>query len=67
MVDALEPARSRSSELDSAPLEEALISVVEASRRGMEKTKDMVATLGKAKALGERSLGHADPGLFPPT
>jgi phosphoenolpyruvate---glycerone phosphotransferase subunit DhaL len=62
MVDALEPARLRSSELVSAPLEEALASVVEASRQGMEKTKEMVATLGKAKTLGERSLGHPDPG-----
>jgi dihydroxyacetone kinase-like protein len=28
----------------------------------MEKTKDMVATVGKAKTLGERSLGYPDPG-----
>ena len=62
MVDALEPAAVKSAELDAAPLDEALPQISEAARQGMEKTKQMVATLGKAKTLGERSLGHADPG-----
>ncbi len=62
MVDALEPAAVKSAELDAAPLDEALPQISEAARQGMEKTKKMVATLGKAKTLGERSLGHADPG-----
>jgi dihydroxyacetone kinase-like protein len=30
----------------------------------MEQTKSMVARIGKAKAMGERSLGHADPGAL---
>jgi dihydroxyacetone kinase-like protein len=46
----------------SAPLAEALKAVAEAARQGMEKTKELVATTGKAKTLGERSLGHPDPG-----
>ncbi len=62
MVDALEPAAVKSEELNAAPLDEALTEITEAARQGMEKTKQMVATLGKAKTLGERSLGHADPG-----
>ena len=62
MVDALEPAAVKSAELVAAPLDEALKEICEAARQGMEKTKEMVATLGKAKPLGERSLGHADPG-----
>jgi dihydroxyacetone kinase-like protein len=62
MVDALEPAAAESAELDAVPLDEALKDICEAARQGMEKTKEMVATLGKAKPLGERSLGHADPG-----
>ena len=33
-----------------------------AATEGMESTKNMVATLGRAKTLGERSLGHPDPG-----
>ncbi len=62
MVDALEPAALRSKELRLAPLDECLVAVTEAARQGMEATKDMVATAGKAKTLGERSLGHPDPG-----
>jgi len=62
MVDALEPAALKSAELVAAPLNEALKDICEAARQGMEKTKEMVATLGKAKPLGTRSLGHADPG-----
>ena len=39
-------------------------SVEEAARLGMEHTRDMVANVGKAKPLGERSLGHPDPGAI---
>jgi dihydroxyacetone kinase-like protein len=62
MVDALEPAAVKSAELVAAPLDEALNEICEAARQGMEKTKEMVAVLGKAKPLGTRSLGHVDPG-----
>jgi dihydroxyacetone kinase len=33
-----------------------------AAAEGMEATKLMIATTGKARTLGERSLGHPDPG-----
>jgi dihydroxyacetone kinase-like protein len=62
MVDALQPAAVKAAESDAAPIGEALLEITEAARQGMEKTKEMVAILGKAKTLGERSLGHADPG-----
>jgi dihydroxyacetone kinase-like protein len=62
MIDALEPAAVESRNRESAPLDEALAAIAEAARLGMEKTKDMVAAVGKAKTLGERSLGHPDPG-----
>lgn len=62
MVDALEPAALRSQDLAAAPLDESLIAVTEAAKEGMEATNDMVASVGKAKTLGERSLGHPDPG-----
>lgn len=62
MVDALEPAARKAKEMSSAPLDEALTAVAEAARQGMEKTKEMVAAVGKAKPLGERSLGYCDPG-----
>ncbi len=62
MVDALEPAAVRSSRVASAPLDEALAAVTEAARAGMEATKDMIASGGRAKTLGERSRGYPDPG-----
>ena len=35
---------------------------VAAAERGAEATKDMIAAKGRASRLGERSLGHMDPG-----
>lgn len=64
MVDALAPAAERAQEKAESPLDESLPLVAEAARQGMEATKRMVATLGKAKTLGERSLGFADPGAM---
>ena len=64
MVDALEPAAIKSKETVNHNLYEALKLVIEEARLGMEKTKEMIATIGKAKPLGERSLGHSDPGAI---
>ncbi|MCS7241531.1 DAK2 domain-containing protein, partial [Candidatus Caldatribacterium sp.] len=33
-----------------------------AARQGMESTKEMLAKKGRSSRLGERSLGHIDPG-----
>ncbi len=64
MIDALEPASVKAQALAEAgaPLDRALAAACEEARLGMERTKDMLATTGKAKTLGERSLGHPDPG-----
>jgi phosphoenolpyruvate---glycerone phosphotransferase subunit DhaL len=64
MVDALAPAARTAAELRSEPLADALPRVAAAARDGMEATKQMVARAGKAKSLGERSVGHADPGAL---
>ena len=64
MVDALEPAALKAKELRSASLDRSLTAVTEAARQGMESTKEMIAAVGKAKTLGERSLGHPDPGAL---
>jgi dihydroxyacetone kinase-like protein len=64
MIDALEPAAIESQNQVSNPLDEALVAVVEAAKLGTEQTKDLVARIGKAKTLGERSLGHPDPGAL---
>ncbi|MEH6725081.1 MAG: DAK2 domain-containing protein, partial [Hyphomicrobiales bacterium] len=31
---------------------------------GVEASKPMIATTGKARSLGERSIGHPDPGAI---
>ena len=62
MVDALQPAAEAARQAVTAPLASVLPLVAEAARQGMENTKQMVAAVGKAKTLGERSLGHPDPG-----
>jgi dihydroxyacetone kinase-like protein len=64
MIDALEPAAIESERQSSAPLDEALAVIAAAARLGMEKTREMIATVGKAKTLGERSLDHPDPGAI---
>jgi dihydroxyacetone kinase-like protein len=62
MVDALEPAAAEARNRVAAPLDEALAAIAEAAGLGMETTRDMVAAVGKARALGERARGHPDPG-----
>ncbi len=64
MVDALASAEEQARTTVALPLNEALPAVAEAARQGMEKTKEMVARVGKARALGDRSLGYADPGAI---
>ncbi len=41
---------------------EALSSLKTASRQGLDSTRNMVAKIGRASRLGERSLGVLDPG-----
>jgi dihydroxyacetone kinase-like protein len=64
MVDALAPAvRTLRSELDSgADLTAAVVAARAASEEGMLATKPMQASKGRASYLGERSIGHQDPG-----
>lgn len=64
MIDALEPAARAAAELREQPLDQILAGVESAARGGMENTKAMVAATGKARSLGERSLGFADPGAL---
>jgi dihydroxyacetone kinase-like protein len=37
-------------------------SILQAAETGANSTRSMVATRGRAARLGERSLGHIDPG-----
>lgn len=62
MVDALHPAAVRAAEVISLPLHEALDAVATAAESGRDASKAMIATLGRAKTLGEASIGHPDAG-----
>lgn len=62
MVDALAPGAVASANATS--LAEAMSRAADAAEAGVEATRAMVATTGKARSLGERSLGHIDPGAL---
>ncbi|MEM9280295.1 MAG: dihydroxyacetone kinase subunit DhaL [Verrucomicrobiota bacterium] len=62
MLDALVPAAERAAEVREKPLMEALEAVADAAESGRDASKDMVATMGRAKTLGDKSLGHPDAG-----
>lgn len=64
MVDALAPAAAAARQAAAGGLPAALAAAAEAAARGLEATRNMVATTGKARSLGERSLGHVDPGAI---
>jgi dihydroxyacetone kinase-like protein len=46
----------------STPLPEILEKIAQAAVQGMESTRDMLATKGRASFLGERTKGHIDAG-----
>jgi len=64
MVDALSPACSASAAYEKQSLAEVFEKTAQAAAQGVENTKSMVAAVGKAKALGQRSVGFADPGAL---
>ena len=64
MLDALIPADEAAHTAlgDNEGMEEMLQHVVAAAETGMKSTIPMLATKGRASYLGERSIGHQDPG-----
>ena len=64
MVDALAPALRtlRDCLADGASLAAALQAAFEAGEEGMRATVPLQASKGRASYLGERSIGHQDPG-----
>jgi phosphoenolpyruvate---glycerone phosphotransferase subunit DhaL len=64
MIDALVPAASAMHDALASgdSLQEAARSAAEAARAGAEATVPMQARKGRASYLGERSIGHQDPG-----
>ncbi len=64
MVDALHPAVEalRKACADGKDTIEALHLMTDAAHQGMKATIPMLARKGRASYLGERSIGHQDPG-----
>lgn len=62
MVDALLPAAEKGSEVADQPVSDALAAIAEGAAAGRDASEDMVATMGRAKTLGEKSVGKPDAG-----
>ena len=64
MIDALEPAliAARQALNEGLSLAEITARASSAAEEGMKATIPLLATKGRASYLGERSVGHQDPG-----
>ncbi|MEE8559676.1 MAG: DAK2 domain-containing protein, partial [Alphaproteobacteria bacterium] len=64
MLDVLVPVTEalEAAAAESAALDVLLARLREAADKGLESTRAMLATKGRASFLGERSVGHIDPG-----
>jgi dihydroxyacetone kinase-like protein len=64
MLDALVPAAAAGRErlAASGDTAEVVIAIADAAAAGATSTIPMIATKGRASYLGERSVGHEDPG-----
>lgn len=64
MLDAMIPALDamKSSADGGAGAKEVLKAGVQSAKEGVEYTKTIIATKGRASYVGERSIGHQDPG-----
>ena len=62
MVDALTPALAALHPKNGDSLEDAAARAAAAAREGAEATVPLIARKGRASYLGERSVGHKDPG-----
>ncbi|MGM4984176.1 MULTISPECIES: dihydroxyacetone kinase subunit DhaL [Rhizobium] len=64
MVDAWAPAAiaCRAARDRGQPLAACLTAALEAGKAGADATKEMIAAKGRSSRLGDRALGHMDPG-----
>lgn len=64
MVDALTPALAAAKQAldEGLPLKQLALRATQAAEEGMKATIPLLATKGRASYLGERSIGHQDPG-----
>ena len=59
MLDALVPSVTA---LEASSSDDALAAMIAAARKGIEDTTATVSRKGRAAWLGERTIGHPDPG-----
>ena len=65
MIDSIQPAlEALKQSVNNDLVDDALKSMVEAAKEGVEYTKTIIATKGRASYLGERSIGTIDPGSY---
>lgn len=64
MVDALAPASRAARASVGKGLAATVAAAAQGALDGVEASKGMIATTGKARSLGERSIGHPDPGAI---
>ena len=64
MIDALVPAVAalRAAADAGQPVAAAMAQAAGAAEQGADATKDLAARFGRARNVGEQTLGHADPG-----
>lgn len=64
MIDTLAPAIEAGKKAldENKSSKDILIAIRDAAKSGMENTKNIVATKGRASYLDKRSIGHQDPG-----
>jgi len=64
LVDALEPAvrALKEASREKVTLKEALERATQAAKEGVEHTKTLIAKQGKARYLGDKTIGHRDAG-----
>ena len=64
LIDTLSPAvrAIEAAEKEGKSLADALTDFEQAAKQGMESTRDMLAKMGRASRLGERTIGHQDAG-----
>ncbi|PXY26783.1 dihydroxyacetone kinase subunit DhaL [Prauserella endophytica] len=62
MVDALSPAAAAAEASENNGIAGLLAAAADAADQGAQSTVPLVARKGRASYLGERSVGHLDPG-----
>lgn len=64
MLDVLIPVAKTFQSLAADNVDTAVIcnTLMQTAEQGMLATKDLIATKGRAAGLGERAIGHIDPG-----